>query len=265
MRNHRDRDVDKTADSEHRLNVPSRSPSAKRGRKTRRAPRPQSLLILHLNSAKLRQDGLHLGDLAWYVGALSAYGLGSTVQIHEPTTLAEVRDTFAALATNRNPKTDPYDVIVVVGHSNEVGIQMAADHFAKWEEFAAWTKPLRPRRLLLAACRAGRFEPGDAMFAVNRDLRRIFACPVNATKDFAKLMLFAVPYVVAERTPKAKHVFATQAASIVLTGCPLREWRRTADKGRRERLVHDLIADLTAPLMRQVPATVDAFIKSVFK
>jgi hypothetical protein len=95
-------------------------------------------------------------------------------------------------------------------------------------------------------------------------LRRIFACPVNASKDFGALMLFAVPYVVAERRPKDRHVTWSQLASVAATGRQLREWRRTTDTGNPDSAICDPIADLTDPIAREVPSALLSAAKAVF-
>ena len=97
-----------------------------------------------------------------------------------------------------------------------------------------------------------------------RQLRRIFACPVNASKDFGALLLFAVPYVVAERRPKDRHVTFSQIASIVATGRQLREWRRTTDHGSPDSALFDIAADLADPVARKVPAALLSVARSVF-
>jgi hypothetical protein len=121
-----------------------------------------------------------------------------------------------------------------------------------------WLEPLQPRRLLLAACRAGRWSAGQALFDAHAKLRRIFACPVNASKTFAAMMMFAVPYVVAERRPRKKHVFWSQVAAVAVSGRQLRQWERTKDQGNLDSLVYDIIADFAHPLAEQVPAALRA-------
>ena len=232
----------------------------KPGQRKRRALMPQSLLILHLDAEKLHQDGLYLGDVAQFSAVVATLGLGSRV-VHEAATSHASLMTLLANLTSRK---QTFDVIVIIGHSNANGIKIAADWpLASWSEFAAYLKPLRPRRLLLAACQAGRWSPGTALFEANRHLRRIFACPVNASKDFATMMLLAVPYVVAERRPKAKDVLRSQIAAIGVTGRQLRHWTRTKDNGNPESAVLDLLADVADPIARRVPGAIEAFVKTM--
>lgn len=221
---------------------------------------PQSLLILHLDADKLRGDGLHLEKVAQFSGVLSSAAFGAPVVIEDTTSTGHLHETLAALVTARRT----FDVIVIVAHSNAEGIRIASDRSVPWDVFAAYLRPLQPRRLLLVACKAGRWDAGEALFTSLPRLRRIFACPVNATKDLGALMLFAVPYVVSERRPKDKHVTWSQVASIAITGRQLREWRRTTDKGNADSAVYDLVADMADPVARQVPSALVSAARAIF-
>lgn len=246
----------------HLVSVAStRTPTGRAARRRRRPSAPQSLLILHVDAETLRNDGLHLGELASYQAALSAAVLGSRVELRDSATQAELLGVLAELKAQNLT----FDVVVVIGHSDESGIQLGPDDFASWPEFAAHIKPLRPRRLLLVACRAGRWNAGEALFSANGRLRRIFACPVNASKDFGKMMLFAVPYVVAKRRPRDKDVLWAQFAAVSATGRQLREWRRSTDKGNPDSSIFDLIADMANPVAMQVPKAISSLFDSVIR
>lgn len=224
----------------------------------RRAPlRPQSLLILHLDAETLHADGLHLGDAASFSGTLSTL-LGSNVVIKDATTTSQLNEVLAGLASDGLT----FDVVVVIAHSNETEIQAASDLVLPWEGFAGFLKPFKPRRLMLVACKGGRSDAGETLFNAMPHLRRIFACPVNASKDFGAFMLFAVPYVVATRRPRDKHVLGAQVAAVAATGRQLREWRRTTDKGNPEAAVFDLIADIADPVARKVPEAIGALVEA---
>lgn len=234
--------------------------------KRKRAPspkvqKPQSLLVLHLDSAKLRQDNLHLGDIARYSAGISTLLLGSAAVLKDTTTLDELQRTLADFVL----KEQTFDVIVAVAHSNATGIRIAPQgepgSFVSWEIFANYLKPLQPRRLLLAACQAGRSDAGEALFKPNRKLLRIFACPVNASKDFATLMLFAIPYIVAIRAPTNDAVLFGHLVALGLSGRQLREWQRRKDKGNPESVVFDILADLFDPHARRLPGVLRSMIK----
>ncbi len=239
--------------------------SAKTRRRSRRPTSrskvgPQSLLILHLDVEKLRSDGLHLNDVAQFSGALSAVAFGAPVVIENTTSSGHLHETLAGFVSAKRT----FDVIVVVAHSNAEGIRVASDLSVTWDAFAGYLKPLKPRRLLLVACQAGRWNAGEALFAAMPKLQRIFACPVNASKDFGALMLLAVPYVVAERRPKDQHVRWSQFAAIAMTGRQLREWRRRTDKGNPDSVIFNLLADVADPVAREVPSALLSAVKAIF-
>lgn len=128
---------------------PKGRPARKAGSKVRRVLPPQSLLILHLDADKLRTDGLHLGEVASFSGSASSVLFGSSVTIKDTTSTDHLHETLAPLVASKQT----FDVVVVVGHSNEEGIRLASDRFLNWEAFAGYLKPFKPRRLLLVACR----------------------------------------------------------------------------------------------------------------
>ena len=244
------------------MNTTGTSKSAREAaaRGERLEPTPQSLLILHLDADRLRADGLHLGKVARFAGAVSTLALRSPVVMEDTTSSDHLHETLARLVTTKRR----FDVVVVIAHSNAQGIRIASDLFTTWDAFAGYLKPFHPRRLLLVACKAGRWDAGEALFSRMPQLRRVFACPVNASRDFGALMLFAVPYVVAERRPKDRHVRWSQIATIAATGRQLREWRRTEDAGNPDSAIFDLIADLADPVARKVPSALLSAAKAVF-
>lgn len=223
---------------------------AQRSRRAHAAPQlpPQSLLILHLDAPRLRRDGLHLGSLAAYSAVLSAIALDSEVDVRD---INECRD-LDTLGSEFKRQRKQCDVVVVVAHSNQSHIRVAHDALMTWAQFARWLAHVSPRRLLLVACQAGRWDAGNALFKANRRLRRIYACPVNATKDFGALLMCAAPYLVAERTPKAALVRYGQIAAIATTGCQLREWRRTVDGSDPLGFAHDILADVAHPILKSI-------------
>lgn len=228
------------------------SSTAARGRAT-----PQSLLILHFDAAKLRADHLHLGETAEAMATISKLALGGRTVVEDVTTSSDLTSKLARLADGGMT----FDVVVAVGHSNADGIRVASDLFLQWGPFAQLLKRFKPRRLLLVACQAGRADAGEALFGSLPKLRRIYACPVNASKDFGTLMMLAIPYIVSERRPKDRHVAWSQVASIALTGRQLREWRRTTDKGSPDAPMFDLLAIAADPFAREVPRVLRSLLR----
>jgi len=206
---------------------------------------------VHLDAERLRRDGLHLGPTTEFVAALATLGLNADVEVLDATDRASLLRQLAALAEARRT----FDVVVAVGHSNSEGIRMASDdeRVTPWGIFAGYVKPFVPRRLMLVACQAGCWPAADCLFTKLPKLRRIFASPVNASRDLAQFMLALVPYLVAVRAPRGRTVGWLQAAIAALTGGQVREWKRTRDKGNPTGILLDWAAKLADPYVRQLP------------
>jgi hypothetical protein len=238
--------------------VPPRQSSAGRrlGRSPSR-PRQPSLLILQFDTERLRDDGLCLIDKARFVALLGAFNSGADVEVCATTDLRDLLDQLAALVKQERR----FDVVVCIGHSNETGIKVASDKFVDWEAFAGYLKPFEPRRLLLIACRAGRWPAANVLFRKLPKLRRIFASPMNTSKNLGDLLLWAVPYLLEARSPRAKLVQYGQIAAAALTGGQIRQWIRTRDMDNPDGMLLDLGAQIAEPYLRQVSKT----IRSIFR
>lgn len=213
----------------------------------RRRKKPPSLLVLQLDSEKLRADGLLMSDLAAFVGVVTMLASGATVVIKETTTLRHLLDELGELAREGHR----FDVIVAVGHSNHTGIRLASDKFAEWGEFAGYIKPFEPRRLMLVACQAGRWPAASILFKKLPMLRRIFASPVNASKDLATLMIGVVPYLVEVKAPPGSVVFKAQGWFMALTGGQVRHWMRK-DKDDPAGLLLDFASQKAHPVIQEL-------------
>lgn len=217
---------------------------------------PPSLLILQLDSDKLRTDGLLFSDLASFVGVVTMLASGAVVVTRETTTLRHLLDVLGELAREGHR----FDVVVAVGHSNETGIRIARDKFAEWDEFAGYIKPFEPRRLMLVACQAGRWPAASILFNKLPKLRRIFASPVNASKDLATLMIAVVPYLVEVKAPPGSLVFKAQGWFMALTGRQVRHWMRK-DKDDPAGLLLDFSSQKAHPIIQELHGAFRRFIR----
>lgn len=201
---------------------------------------------MQFDSERLREDGLHLGDVTRLVSLIGTAVSGATITIKETTSERDLLDQLRSLALEARK----FDVIVAIGHSNATGIQVASDRFAPWDAFAAFVKPFEPKRLVLVACEGGKWLAATVLFGKLPKLRRIFASPVNASKDLATVMLGMVPYVLEVKAPRDNAVRVGQAVSIAVTGGQIRQWKRN-DKDNPNGLVLDGIAQVVDPYLRE--------------
>jgi hypothetical protein len=204
------------------------------------------LLVLQLDSDRLAGDGL---SLAPFASAVSAFCVGAKVMVITATTRDDLQGKLSDLVLGGLA----FDVVVVIGHSNFMGMRVAPDRFAEWDEFAKWVKPLHPRRLMLVACQAGRWPAADLLFRKLPKLRRIYASPVNASVHVGQLMLAMLPALVHVKAPRNDVVRAAQAALAAITGVQVRQWVRGQDKDNPEGLFLDFAAQVLDPWVRQLP------------
>jgi len=146
-----------------------------------------------------------------------------------------------------------FDVVVVIGHSNEQGIKISSEMFATWEAFAAYLKPFKPRRLMMVACKAGRWPAANVLFKKLPRLRRIFASPVLTGRDQGALMVAMLPLLLAVKAPSDDAVLGLQALVMGSTGGQVRQWMRNRDKDNPDGLVLDGLSQLLEPVTRDVP------------
>jgi hypothetical protein len=135
------------------------------------------LLIIECDSRKLATEGLDLG---------SAFG-----QIIN-TLFPEKRIAIAQTTSEEKLKEDLADVfkehgrvrsILMVGHSNEVGLVLTADGLRRWGVVWNWLHKFEPEFCFLAACQAGKSEAVRDLFEPIKTLRQIYASPTALYKN----------------------------------------------------------------------------------
>jgi len=221
-------------------------PAARRAATRKRTS--SSILVLQLDSTKLEADGL---DLVPFTELVASIAPRAQMTIVRGTTLHELLRQLAELHGQK------FDVISVIGHSNERGIVLGAGRQVdSWEAFAQYLKPFEPRRLALIACRAGRALPSRVLFSALPKLRRIFATPVLADRVQGQVMLALLPYILERKVPPRTALRTVQAGLALLRGRQLWEWRRTDFERNRDDpfapLVEDMLADIGGHLLGQL-------------
>lgn len=233
--------------------MPRRNPSSHQ----RRKPSAPALLVLQFDTEKLREDGLDLGNASTLAATVGQIVSGASAEIRATTDQRDLLGVLGALAQ----QSRRFDVIVAIGHSNEDGIRIASDQFVSWEVFATYLKPFEPRRLMIIACKAGQWPAATILFRKLPKLRRIFASPMNASKNLANFMLAMIPYLLEVKAPRDSIVRYGQMASIALTGRQVRQWIRDRDKDDPGGALLDLAAQWFDPLLREIPRSLQAIFK----
>lgn len=223
-----------------------RKGTKKLARRPRAKARRPSMLVLHLDAEKLRRDGLHFGSITDVVAALGS--AAADIHVKDAMDHQSLLGVLAELAARKLR----FDAVVVIGHANNEGIRAASDAFLTWEVFAEYLRPFEPRRVLLVACQAGRTTAMEALFARLPALRRIYACPVNARKNLAQVLVGCAPLLLAVKAPRPEQMAIAQAMLWAFTGGQLREWVRTKDRGQPVSVLWDAAAQLADPAVREL-------------
>ena len=106
--------------------------------------RRKPLLILECDGATLDRQNLALGkELQNYV---KLFFPQNPVTLIRSDTEAELSKAMAELfETGQSCRN-----IIVIGHSNRVGLKISADRFVQWEAVANWLVPFDPQRMILS-------------------------------------------------------------------------------------------------------------------
>lgn len=222
-------------------------------RRARRSQGP-SVLVIQADSEKLEADGLDLSEIAGFVSQLSGLISATRARVGRTTTFVTFRSLVEEVAAQGR-----WDVVVLIGHSNSEGFRVASDRFLSWEQVAVELRPLRPRRMILIACKGGRSPGASHLFGKLRDLRRIFACPVNCTRDLGAVLLGAVPWVVEKKAPSARTIRNAQVLAALGVGGQVRHWQRDRDKNNPDGQLLDFLADAIDPIVRSLPGALLSF------
>lgn len=217
-------------------------------RKPPARPKGSSLLILECDSEKLARQSLAIGtDVSELINKL-APGLIKT-ELVRTTSREDLLDRLRRAKEDH----DRFDLVLVVGHSNPQGLCLTADQFVPWGVFARWIEIFEPKKVLLAACEAGRWLSAKAIFDGVPKLKEIYASPVVMNKHQATVVVLLVFYFLLVKSPDAEHILMIQAFNLFRSGGLLYRWTRKEckDEGIVEGAQWDILSHLKESLFRR--------------
>ena len=138
-----------------------------------------------------------------------------------------------------------FDTILVIGHSNHKGLQLADGTFQDWSVVANWLGPFEPKALVLFACLGARFEGVKALFEGISSLRALYGSPIELhLRQVAPLIVAAVARMNGWSAPK-EVTTALQWSNFATTGAVLYHWtrRETLKKNSPEGPLWNILAD----------------------
>jgi hypothetical protein len=193
--------------------------------KRRRPPR-NDLLIIECNSAKLAADGLNIGaafanllDNALAKALLPNKRIVLVKTSTEDKLRQDLADTFQERGRFRS--------ILIVGHSNEVGLELTNAPLRNWSVVGNWLQPFEPEFVFLAACESGKSAAvRDLFIPMKKTLRQVYASPaalhITQAPPLAVLILMLLKFGKIDETQSG----ALRLGNYILTGGQLFRWRR---------------------------------------
>lgn len=205
------------------------------------------VLVLQLDSDRLEADGL---DLTPFAATVSAFMPEAKPSIVRATSFDSLLEHFAAL------HGQAFEVVAVIGHSNENGIVLAHGRDTDtWSAFSQYLHPMSPQQLVLVACRAGRALPSRTLFDELPTLKRVLASPTLANRLQGQAMIGLLPHLFEHRALDETLLRSVQAGLGVLAGRQLWEWtRRDYERDKDDPLspmVDALVAEIAEQLLER--------------
>jgi hypothetical protein len=239
-------------------NMPTRT-AAKRNKSTsssrrqlRKKPRrvPAShLLIIQCEPDKMTQQGLDFGNKVAAICSLPFHKKKIVIA------KAYSKEELCRALGETLESHDRFRTILVVGHSDEHGLQLTPGNFYDWEVVGDWLKPFKPEFLLLMACRAGRSLGVRPLFQRVPSVRQVFASPVAFFSDQTHPLAGLLLALVKNRKVDESWLRALQVGGYLFKDALLYRWKRgeTLRSGNVERAGWDLLGDLLD--RRSIPLT----------
>lgn len=199
---------------------------AQEAKKTQASGPPRKdLLIIECDSAGLTADCLNLGTA---YACLLAHPLLSPILPHKTVTLAttsnagELPEQFGRAFDEHGRSKG----ILIVGHSNDEGLQLASDLFCDWRMVGKWLRPFEPQFIVLAACEAGKSNAVRNLFEPLKTLREIYASPVKLYAPQAGALAVLIGTRLWYGEMQDKHSRALRVVNYIGTGGQLYHWKR---------------------------------------
>ncbi len=211
---------------------------------TRQRPAAAHLLILECQEQKLAGQTLNFGS--GIVPFLKALFPSKRIVLVPTSSLSELGPSLAEASA----KHGRFRSVLIVGHSNAMGLQLTNDQFYPWEVVGHWLTKFEPEFLFLAACEAGRSEAVRSLFATVASLREVYASPVQFYADQSTPLVALIALVLKDRKIDSEASSLMRALNYVMTGAQISRWRR-GEVGKGEELSGKLWNSVAAVLNRR--------------
>ena len=210
---------------------------------TKRRPAAAHLLVLECQEQKLAGQTLDFGSKI--VPFLKALFPTKRIVLVPTSSRSELGSSLAEALE----KYGRFRSVLVVGHSNAMGLQLTNDYFCTWPAVGQWLTKFEPEFLFLAACEAGRFEAVRSLFAPVPSLREVYASPIQFYAGQSAPLVGLIASVLKDRKIDSEASSFMRTLNYALTGGQIFRWRR-GEVGKGEELSGKLWDSLAGMLNR---------------
>lgn len=190
------------------------------GKSRKRLPSAH-LLVVECQTEKLNQQGLGLGFQVFTIARKSFPQ--KNIEFVGTSSISDLVQSFGHLSD----RYEQFRVILMVGHSNSLGLNLTGDKFCEWSVVGNWLAPFKPKILLLAACQAGRFEAAGKLFTAIKSLRELYASPVSLYRDQSDPLVALIVALLQSRRLEDSEVKFLQVFNYLKTEGLIFRWQRT--------------------------------------
>ncbi len=210
---------------------------------TKRRPAAAHLLVLECQEQKLSGQALNFGSRI--VPFLQALFPSKSIVLVPTSSLSELGPSLAKASA----KYCRFRSLLIVGHSNAMGLQLTNDHFCSWQAVGQWITKFAPEFLFLAACEAGRSEAVRSLFAPASSLREVYASPIQFYAGQSTPLVLLIASILKDRKIDSEASSLMRTLNFAITGGQIFRWRR-AEVGKGEELSAKLWDSLPSVLNR---------------
>lgn len=191
------------------------------------ATRPDNdLLIIECDSESLACQRLNLGSTFFQLlnhDIAKLFLAKKYIVLLRTSTKSSLSEQFARVLEQHGR----FRAVLIVGHSNAEGIQIASDEYFEWRALGNWLEPFRPEIIFLVACEAGKSVAVRDLFEpLNEALREIYASPVKLYGPQAASFAVLIARLLWTGEIDENESIVTRLLTYVTTGGQIYRWRR---------------------------------------
>lgn len=204
----------------------------------------ESLLIVECCSKELSRQSLSVGSSIY--NFLTPFFSENPIELIETNSEKQLLGIFEKLAST-NKK---FDNIIIIGHSNENGLNITSDRFINWDGAAEWFKLLNPKRIFLMACRASRLLPRSAIFDGVPTLEEIYGSPVPIGKPQIPFIVGIIWRILSADEVDPEYICIAQVANLIFTKKLM--WKYTREGFESDSFFGDVLQLVGEPLLEEI-------------